>query len=143
MKSLLLLLLVANVQDCFAGEKKECDFSNSALEKEVSRSSNWELVPGGHWKKIGTLRPANGELCAYHYSAIVGTGKHGIDRLVILLRGGRYVGSYRITLPKSIDVYGNTLRIQSDGGRVDTIGFPSEALPDTIFVDGEEIPVTP
>ena len=143
MKSLLLLLLVANVQACFAGEKEECDFSKAELEKEVSRSANWELLPGGHWKVVGTIRPPNSELCAYHYSAVVGTGKHGIDRLVILRRGGKYMGSYGITLPVSIDVSGNTLRIQSDGGSVDVVEFWSEDLPDTIFVDGELIPITP
>lgn len=143
MKSLLLLLLVANVQECFGVENKECDLSSVELEKEISRAAKWELVPGAHWRKIGSIKPAKGELCAFHYSAVTGTGKRGIDRLVILHGDGKYMGSYRLTLPESIDAYGNTLRIQSDGGNVDTVAFPSEALPDTIFVDGEVVPVTP
>lgn len=143
MKSLLLLLLVASVQECFGVEKKECDFSSVELEKEMSRSAKWELVPGARWKKIGSIKPAEGALCVFHYSAVAGTGKRGIDRLVILDRDGKYMGSYALTLPKSIDVDGTTLRIQSDGGSVDAVEFPSVVLPGTIFVDGEVVPVTP
>lgn len=141
MKALLSLLLVAVVPTCIGSEKEECSFSDRLLAMSVSRDATWALAEGSHWRKLGRITSAKRSLCAFHYSAVVGTGKRGVDRLVIFLADGTYAGSYRLTLPNNIEVRQGEIRIQTSGAGTDSVDLSSEELPASIFVEGEVIPL--
>lgn len=144
MKLLLLLLLApALAPASLAGERKHCEFSERTLTRQVSKGAHWQLAPGADWTNVGAIESARGTLCVFRYFAVVGTGQRGVSRLVIFLADGTYVGSYGLSLPSKIEIHDNALRFVSYDNRVDFVDLSPKELPETIFVDGEVIPITP
>jgi hypothetical protein len=141
MKYLLPLLLLAITPTCLGSERKECVLPEASLAAEVSRGAAWELAEGGRWRSVGKIAGAKGSLCAFHYSAVVGTGQRGVDRLVIFLADGAYVGAYRLTLPGIIEVRQDAIHIRTHDAGTDVVDMSSGELPASILVDGEVIPL--